>query len=93
VDYRRIIGDSARRRTSDVTRKKKLINLDGSRGPKKNLRLSKIVIYDTLFDFVLIKKNNSYSFHGPLRIVVKNLQPTTTVEDIAAAIEEIGHSV
>jgi len=38
---------------------------------------------------------HTYQLHSEksLRIVVKNLQPTTPVEDIAAAIEEIGHSV
>jgi len=38
---------------------------------------------------------HTYQLHSEksLRIVVKNLHPTTPVEDIAAAIEEIGHSV
>jgi len=38
---------------------------------------------------------HTYQLHSEksLRIFVKNLHPTTPVEDIAAAIEEIGHSV
>ncbi len=57
VGYWRIIGNSARRRrTSDVTCKTKLMNLHGSRGQKKILKLPKIFIYHALFDFIIIKK-------------------------------------
>lgn len=38
---------------------------------------------------------HTYQLHSEksLRVVVKNLHPTTPVDDIATAIEEIGHSV
>jgi len=59
-------SDARRRRTSDVTRKTKLINLRGSYGQIKILRPPNILIFHALFDFIKIKKYDFYSFHGPL---------------------------
>jgi len=42
------------------------MNLRGTHGQIKIWKLLNFFIFHTLFDFIKIKKNDFYSFHGPL---------------------------